>query len=89
MGPQLIPFLNQGSAAIKKVEEQARDLGIVLGRDDVAAAAAFSDQLDAAKKALDGVEMAIGVAVIPKLTYLLGVFSQNKHAVAAFRAELE
>ena len=89
VGPQLIPFLNQGREGIKAVEEQARDLGLVLGREDVAAAAAFSDQLDAANLSLTGVEMAIGAKVIPNLTYLVGIFAQNKHAVAAFRAELE
>ena len=37
-GAKLIPMLNEGSAGISELQEEARALGIVLGKEDLKAA---------------------------------------------------
>lgn len=51
-GPRLVQFLRQGAEETRKLEEAARDLGLVLAEDTVKAATAASDKLDALSQVL-------------------------------------
>ncbi|HEV8642377.1 MAG TPA: phage tail tape measure protein [Methylomirabilota bacterium] len=66
-GLELVPLLNQGSAAIKAQMEEAKRLGIVWSTDAAQAAEAFNDNLTRLGSALEGVKLAIGTALIPVL----------------------
>lgn len=70
-GTEMIPLLNKGSAAIADMRQQARDLGLVLDKDGVASAVAYTEALDGFGDALTGIKRTIGVAFLPQSTALL------------------
>jgi len=64
-GSDLIPFLEQGSAEIARLGEEAEGLGIVLSGDAISAFEAYGDQVDKMKKSFEGVKMSVATAVLP------------------------
>lgn len=53
-GSLLIPLLNEGSAGLDAMAQEARELGIVWSEEDTAAAAEFNDALKRLKTTFDG-----------------------------------
>lgn len=58
-GADLIPFLNQGAAGIAKLTEEAKRLGIVIGKDTTDAAEQFNDSLKTLGKTKDAIILKI------------------------------
>lgn len=69
-GTQLLGMINEGSAGIEAMRQEAQDLGVSLDADGVAKAAAFNDALDRVMMAGQGVANVIGQALAPALTWL-------------------
>lgn len=68
---ELAPLLNSGSDGIKKLKQEAVDLGGVMSNEAVAAGADFGDMLDKSKTMLAGVTNNIGIMLLPILMQLL------------------
>jgi hypothetical protein len=66
-GAKLIPFLNQGREGLEKLREEARKLGIVMGEDDVKAAAQFNDEVDKLKTVVLDLARDLVGTVLPTL----------------------
>lgn len=69
-GTALLPLLNEGSAGIERMRQDARDLGISLDNEAASKAGLFNDALDRIGFAMQGVANVIGNAVAPLLTWL-------------------
>jgi len=69
-GANMIPMLNQGSAAIREQGVELEKLGGVITNDAAKQAEAFNDNLTRLNTALGGVGKAIAMEVMPALTRL-------------------
>lgn len=72
-GAALVPMLENGRAGLDEFSARARELGIVLDSDGVAAAGALDDALVDLKKQLLAVAIQIGGAVAPAVTKFISV----------------
>ncbi len=70
-GIELIPLLNEGSAGIKKMTDEAKSFGLVIDEKAAAAADDFNDNLDRMKGLVHGITIGIGNELIPKLNNLI------------------
>ncbi len=70
---ELNPLIEAGSQRLKELGDQAENLGIVMGEDDLQAAAAFSDALGEFQKAANGFKNSVGLYLLPVLTKLFEV----------------
>ena len=75
-GVELINTMRNGSVEIRRLQEEAKALGIVLSEDDAKAAAEFNDQMDIARKSMGGVTNEIGRNLLPVFTELAVSFSE-------------
>lgn len=66
----LVPVLNLGSKGIQAAEEEAKALGLTLTQDNVAALAKAREATRQWGDALSGLELQIGLALLPSLTDL-------------------
>jgi hypothetical protein len=73
-GAQIIPFLNEGRAGVEALEKQARDLGLVMGEDAAKACEQFEASVTTLNGAFKGLEVAVGMGLIPKFTDLIVEF---------------
>lgn len=67
-GAQLIPLLNEGSAGIKDLTDEAAKLGIVLDTNSGRAAEQFNDNLARLGRVKDGLVLTITKQLLPSLT---------------------
>ena len=67
-GVRLVQVVNQGSAAIRAMKQDAHDLGLVYTEELAEASAEFNDALLRMKGSVTGVKMAIGKELLPVLT---------------------
>lgn len=85
-GQSLIPFLNEGSAGIQNLREEARELGIVLSAEDAKAMAEFADEQDKFKAGLKGVKIEIVKLLLPALQKIVVTlrnwFKANRKLIA-------
>jgi hypothetical protein len=72
-GTALLPMFADGAAGLEAMEAKARELGLELKGDDVAAAAAFGDQLDTLWDVCKRGVFAVGAALGPALTDLVNL----------------
>lgn len=70
-GIELIPLLNEGSAGIKKMTDEAKSFGLVIDEKAAAAADQFNDNLDRMKGLIMGITVSIGNELIPKINSLV------------------
>lgn len=70
---ELNPLIETGSKRLEELGNEAEKLGIVMGEDDLRAAAAFSDALASFQKVADSFKNNIGLALLPILTKLFEV----------------
>lgn len=75
-GGRLLPLLNQGAEGIREYRRQARELGIVLSKEQAAASEEFIDRLADTKDILSGLRRTIGLALMPVITDLLTGFRE-------------
>lgn len=70
-GADLIPMLQDGSAGIDAMNEDADKLGLTLSRFDAAGVEQANDAFTRMGEQVDGVFQSIAVAVAPAMTYLV------------------
>lgn len=80
LGTELIPLLNQGSAGLRAMGDEAERLGLVLNAEQAKAAAEFNDNLDRLGQLSKSVAVSIGNALIPALNGMLGKLSDASRA---------
>lgn len=66
-GVDMIPGLNQGGAAIRKLGDEAEAAGAVMSEQAARDAEALGDQIDMLKKQVGGLGLSLGVALLPML----------------------
>lgn len=74
-GDKMIPLLNQGSAGIAKLTEEASRLGLVISKDTARAAEEFNDNLTRLKASADGAAVQIGNSLLPMLNRIIEQFN--------------
>jgi|GEM_PF-4816991 len=75
-GAGMVPFLSQGSRAIRDLGQEARELGIVFDESESKLGAGFNYALGKSQSALQGLANSIGKTVLPVITPLLEKFSE-------------
>ena len=80
LGAELIPLLNEGSAGLRAMGDEAERLGLVLSGDQAKAAAKFNDSLDKLAATSKGYAYSIGNVLIPALNRQLDEFRQAKES---------
>ena len=83
-GKQLLGLFRGGSEAVRKLMDEAKKLGIILSKEDVAAGEAFGDELAIVEKVAKSVVLQIGSALIPTLRDLVQPLIENMTAVLAW-----
>lgn len=83
-GGRLLPLLKQGGEGIRKLIKEGRDLGVIMGKDDAAAAESFGDALDRLYKQLKLVIVQIGSALIGELSQWTETMTDVGKRVIAF-----
>lgn len=82
-GRTLLPFLNQGSAGINKLNDDAERLGLTLDQKSTNASYKFAQSQKELNQALKGLEVQIGGAILPLLTALTDAFVNLAPQVAS------
>lgn len=70
-GASLVPLLEDGSAAMRGLATEAGALGAVMSGEDIEAAVALSDTMDALWASLMGLKNTIGLELVPIVTVWL------------------
>lgn len=83
-GTQLLPLISKGRAGIEAFKEQAQALGIILSKEDAAAAGEFNDALHNLGSSFKGVAVQLGAAIVPALTDFVNLMAHSIGAVANF-----
>lgn len=66
-GAKLIPTLNKGAEGLAELRKEARDLGIVMSNESVAAGDELGDNIDKLKMSVDGLKRQAIAALLPFL----------------------
>ncbi len=69
-GVQLIPFLNQGSEAIRKQREEAKAFGLVINQEFADNADRFNDNMFRIKSSVQGLFLAVAEQLLPTIIQL-------------------
>jgi hypothetical protein len=64
----IIPLLNQGSGAIKEMEDEAKKMGLVLTEDNIGAMQNYIQSQKKMEEAITGLKLQIGNALMPVFT---------------------
>lgn len=75
-GAEMIPMLNRGKDGIAELMAQTEKYGLVLGDDQVEAVKKYKESQRQLTASLEGLEVKVGTAVIPRLTQMTTVMSQ-------------
>lgn len=73
-GRSLIPMMSAGSVGLREMSKQARDLGLVMSSEDVAAAANLTDHLDDMRAVFGSIGTTIGAKLAPVVVRLSDQF---------------
>ena len=73
-GRSLIPMMSAGSEGLREMSKQARDLGLVMSSEDVAAAANLTDHLDDMRAVFGSIGTTIGAKLAPVVVRLADQF---------------
>lgn len=76
-GAKLMPLLNGSAESVDELKQAARDMGLVMSDDAVAAGAKFTDTMDNVKRSLGAIGTRIGVAVMPMFQTFLDFIMSN------------
>jgi hypothetical protein len=86
-GVELIPLLNAGADEIRRLGDEAEQLGFVIPEDQARAAEAFNDSITTLQTAVMGLGFSLAGGLIPRLTELVkgttAWIGANKPAVIA------
>ncbi len=80
LGPKLIPLLDQGTAGLERMQQEAVRLGLAISDRAVAAATEFNDNLTRLQGLARGVGVEIGNSLIPALNELANEFLDAREA---------
>lgn len=87
-GVKMLPMLIGGRKGLEAFAARARELGIVIDDETIAAADKFGDQLDDMKSSMMGVRNVIGAALLPQFQKLVAQITdfaiRNRAKVQAF-----
>lgn len=72
-GPELVQFLNEGSVGIKKLQDDARAMGLEISTTTAKQADTFNDNLAAMKSAAQGAANAITSKMLPAFVSISGL----------------
>jgi hypothetical protein len=75
-GKELIPFLNQGAAGIKKMQEEARAMGLEISGDTAQSAENFNDSLTRIEDRAVGLSREFLEGLVPALDAVSNSFNQ-------------
>lgn len=64
-GGRLLPLLAEGSEGIKRLREEARELGLVISGDTVLSLAEFQSQVETVKRQFEVLKIEVGAAFLP------------------------
>lgn len=85
-GKDLLPLLEQGGAAYRKLADEARRTGNVLPTEDAIKAAAASRSLSQATEAARGAFLRVGAALLPTVEQTKNITTRFLNATSAVRA---
>lgn len=66
-GADIIPFLNEGSAGIRKLKDEAERLGQVISQDTSDAAGQFNDNIERISAGIEGTARSLAAELLPSL----------------------
>lgn len=78
---ELKPLLKEGADGMQALKDRAKELGIVLNEDAIAAGDEYGDTMDEFTASMEGVRNEIVVNLLPKLTDMLKWFIDNMPAI--------
>lgn len=81
-GKKLVPFLSQGSAAIRELGDEAERLGLVLGRDTIDSVGAVDDRLNTVTGSIAAVGRSLVVTALPAIETLVEVLAAGAAVLA-------
>jgi len=81
-GTQLLPMLSQGAAGVEAMKKKARDLGLTMSSEDVAAAERLTDATDIVGRTMKRAAVSVGAALAPALEKLAGWIGEATSAAA-------
>jgi hypothetical protein len=76
VGPDLIPFLQGGSAALDEAGDKAERYGLKMSEAEAVMSAKFNASLAETKAAMHGLSDSIGIVLLPKLTDLVNTANE-------------
>ena len=79
-GADLIPMLNAGADGLKKFEDRAKQLGIVIDTETAKQAEKFNDSLDDMQAALGGIVKQITAGALPGMSGLVAAMANGARA---------
>lgn len=88
-GAKLIPFLNEGSAGIGRLTDEAARLGVVISSDAAAAAADFNDTLSRLGAGFNGVFNEAATKLLPTLQLLADAFVEDARQSGVLSAAID
>jgi len=86
-GRQLLPMLQQGTAGINALRQEANELGRSMSGDDAAAAAEYTDAMNRVSSVWKGLKQQVGAALAPALAEVATNFAQIAVGVVEFVRE--
>ena len=75
-GTALLPLLEQGADGVRRLMNEARELGIVMSKEDAEAAVRWADAQNRLKRIFDMAVLRVGAALIEPLERLARVFQR-------------
>jgi hypothetical protein len=88
-GQNLIPLLNQGSDAIRKMMAEADRLGVTISDDFAADASAFGDQMTMMQAHLDGFYLTLAKELLPEINKFLKLMNDFTSQSSGFGIAVE
>ncbi len=87
-GASMIPLLNKGSAGIKGLRDEARQLGAAFSDEAAKAAGDFNDQVKKLELSLKGVAISLANEILPTLRRFVDELLEGRKAFGSFTGAL-
>ncbi|OIR10973.1 hypothetical protein GALL_71440 [mine drainage metagenome] len=88
-GADMIPFLNKGSEEISKLSAEARQMGLVLSKEDIEAGAHLDDQMKQLHGGMEAMTNLISIKMIPAFSAIVGAMNEDIATGGPFRQMIE
>lgn len=87
-GTEMMPMLNQGSAAIDELTDRAHELGLIMSEDTVKAGVELGDLMDDLKQSFQMVVTQLGTALFPAVQMIVEMILNNIPMINSIVQEL-